>query len=582
MLTPPQNGTTARSKVAVSDLTPLLSRVGPGAAAALAALAVLATPAVFGSHYETNDDAIMNLIAAGRVFVDRPDEHLLFTSVLLGLPLKWLYAVAPGVPWYGGLQLGILALAAAGIAYALLRASPTWRQVAAVVLVLAVVVLPCVVLVQFTRTAFLAGLAGLLLLFGAVLAGRPRGRGVTVCGLGLFTLGSLVRFEAAGMALVLAVPVAAVAVWRDRSRGAGAGRARRLLPLGAALALAAAGWGFNREWYAADPEWKDFYAYNALRADFIDYGRYQYSPAEHYRFEHLGWKPVDLQMLQNWYLADEQQFGLDKLREAAAALAPAARVPVDQDAAAIAGAIPGQPRTVAVLAASICIVLLGGGWPRAAAAAGLSALAFALCVYLFNQYWLPERVGFLLFAGVPPLVALFPEVSLAGRWSTRLVRGSLAVAGALGAVCLAGWSLLDLDSAGLRLAVDHRVVRGLVSNIGPDNSKVYIVWGECFPFERAVTPLDDPAALRNFRCLHLSSVWPTPLTRRRLAALGARDVQEAVARADTYLVADPDKVRMYQAYCAAHGWPAPDLRKLALRNGEHFWIYRAEPPADAK
>src|ERR1700722_17856110 len=54
-------------------------------------------------RYETNDDAGMNLVAAGRGFVDRPDEHLLYSNVLIGLALKTLYQVAPSVPWYGGL-----------------------------------------------------------------------------------------------------------------------------------------------------------------------------------------------------------------------------------------------------------------------------------------------------------------------------------------------------------------------------------------------------------------------------------------------------------------------------------------------
>jgi hypothetical protein len=54
--------------------------------------------------FETNDDTAMNLIAAGIGFADQLYEHLVFTNVLLGLPLKAIYRVAPHVPWYGGYQ----------------------------------------------------------------------------------------------------------------------------------------------------------------------------------------------------------------------------------------------------------------------------------------------------------------------------------------------------------------------------------------------------------------------------------------------------------------------------------------------
>src|SRR5436309_2613757 len=86
----------------------------PAAVALVAAgLLALVCPGLLTPRYETNDDVMMTLIASGRTFVDRPDEHLLLSNVLLGLPLSRLYAAAPGVPWYGLLQVATL-LSAAG------------------------------------------------------------------------------------------------------------------------------------------------------------------------------------------------------------------------------------------------------------------------------------------------------------------------------------------------------------------------------------------------------------------------------------------------------------------------------------
>lgn len=55
--------------------------------------------------YDTNDDPVMALVASGYGTVKGPDEHLLYSNVLLGGTLKQLYSVAPYVPWYGSYLL---------------------------------------------------------------------------------------------------------------------------------------------------------------------------------------------------------------------------------------------------------------------------------------------------------------------------------------------------------------------------------------------------------------------------------------------------------------------------------------------
>src|SRR5687768_6765802 len=65
-----------------------------------------------GTWYETSDDVGMNAGVAGGYGIAAPDEHLVFTNVLVGLVLKAAYQSAPGVPWYGLYLLTTLAFAA--------------------------------------------------------------------------------------------------------------------------------------------------------------------------------------------------------------------------------------------------------------------------------------------------------------------------------------------------------------------------------------------------------------------------------------------------------------------------------------
>ena len=98
----------------------------------------------------------MQLIASGVILTDTPDEHLLFSNVLIGLLLKLIYATVPNVSWYAIYQIATLAIAATAACYALLRVNATIRQTGVIALFLVTAYLPCLVELQFTKTAFLA------------------------------------------------------------------------------------------------------------------------------------------------------------------------------------------------------------------------------------------------------------------------------------------------------------------------------------------------------------------------------------------------------------------------------------------
>jgi hypothetical protein len=49
--------------------------------------------------YETNDDLMMQMIASG-FHTGHPDGHLVFTNVLIGWALRFLYGTWTGCNWY--------------------------------------------------------------------------------------------------------------------------------------------------------------------------------------------------------------------------------------------------------------------------------------------------------------------------------------------------------------------------------------------------------------------------------------------------------------------------------------------------
>jgi hypothetical protein len=557
----PSNAAAAQAE-AVRPLAPAAAPVaGPGKAMAAAvrerpllvacaatAAAVAVALAAFTPRYETNDDVTMNLVAAGLLVTDRPDEHLLYSNVLIGLPLRALYGAWPAVPWYGLYHYATLCAAAAAACYALLRVNPTGRQAAVALFFLAVVVLPCLVGLQFTKTAFLACLAGLLLLLAPLRGAAPWPKSADAAGVALIVLGSLIRFQSFALALVVAAPVAAAGALPAPRRAL-----RRAALPGLAAVLALALNAYNARYYARSPGWEDFYAYNALRAEFTDYQRYYpYSPEMNPALAAAGWDPVDLGMMQFYFFADPQRYSLDKLQRFTA-VAPHRPAFVPRRITGVLNyEVRRYPDLLTLLVAAACPPLLaGGGWRRFVMPAVLAATALVLVVALAAFYWFPAHVGYCLFSGVVAAGALGPPPQN-GRGS-RAGKGRLLRAVVLFAVGVAVWSVKDTEERHATRSREHDIMRTVIRLFRPGRDKIYVLWADMLKLEKVVYPFEDAPGLRDFRFVWLSSLFPTPFTERRLRDCGIDDVFRAICeRPDVFFVGREDSARMYRYYMRHH------------------------------
>jgi hypothetical protein len=540
---------------------PLASACLAGVAAVTVALAFV-TP-----RYETNDDACMQLLASGRVVADRPDEHLMYSNVLVGLPLKALYDAAPAVPWYGAYQLLTLTVAAVAACYALLRINASPGGAAAVALILAVAVVPAMAEVQFTKTAFLATIAGFLLLLAPLRADLPRPRVADAAGVALAVWGSLVRVESFVLAVLVAAPVAAIATYAAPARAA-----RRAVPLGLALALAVAAYWFNLRYYARDPGWADYYAYGALRVQFTDYDRYPYAPEIEDALREVGWERVDLDMLNEWFFIDPERYSLETLRRAVAVL-PAAR-----GRPSLVGALKevgklfdAWPMIVLVLAAPCGAVLAGGGRRQLAVTAVLLAGAFGLTVLMRMYYAFPFRAAFSLYAGVAGGTVFLagPPAALGPRKCAVAHLQRFAAAGAAGLVVC---TFVGLDRWDKERELLRRETGRLLRELDPRPDQLFVTWEAYMPYEYFVQPLDNDVALMPLRCVWLSALQRTPVTRARCREFGISDLYQAICeRKDVYLVAQPYFIEMFRYYIRAH---YAEYAEEAPR----FWLKLTPPP----
>src|SRR5699024_3272157 len=69
----------------------------------------------------------------------------------------------------------------------------------------------------------------------------------------------------------------------------------------------------NAAYYANDPAWRDFFAFNTARAHFNDFNRIQYSPETRAVFDAVRWSENDHAMIFNFFVDDENVYSLENL-----------------------------------------------------------------------------------------------------------------------------------------------------------------------------------------------------------------------------------------------------------------------------
>jgi hypothetical protein len=264
--------------------------------------------ATLSPSYDTKDDPWMAMFAAGKGASLGPDEHLVFTNVVIGLAVKFLYTVLPAIAWYGLYLTTTQYLALAAILYGVIASGYSRLRLALFALFFAIVGIVYFNNVQFTSTAALAAQAGLLLWLVAAQRrqANPQSRMIAqlASGLALLVLASLIRLESMIGTVLIAVPAVAITIWPLRKA--------TLIPLVASATLGAAmisGFAaYNDAYYNRDPGWREFLRFNKTRVKFNDYGWTRYTPETAHVFGAVGWSENDHALIADWFFDNAQVY----------------------------------------------------------------------------------------------------------------------------------------------------------------------------------------------------------------------------------------------------------------------------------
>lgn len=362
------------------------------------ALAITVTAVLFGlfftfgtSNYETNDDTVMQGIASG-FYSGHPDEHLVFTNVIIGRVLRFLYEAWPVHNWYRAYLIGAHFAALTAIAFVIFKRRRTLLFISLYAGFFFIVETRILLMLQFTTTAFIAGAAGLLLLVDALQPGRPISWPRVAAGLVFTTVMAMVREPVAPLLVLVSIPFLierlGLSNWK---RVAGVGIA--------AAVLCFAVTGFNRWYYQKDKAWLEFMEFNSVR------GGFQGTPLAVSALRtapRAGWSLNDVVMFKGFYDADPEVFGSVTRVRAFVEKAKALYEPQPHKVALTDFVLPNMfgrdsaaLMELAFLNAVLCVWAAGVFRRRYVIALVASFAIFtALSYFLLSTARLPERVAY--------------------------------------------------------------------------------------------------------------------------------------------------------------------------------------------
>lgn len=261
----------------------------------------------------TNDDVGIQSFLVGAKGIR--DPHAIYIHIWLGKLICVLSALNSHIPWYPLLQYVLIYISLTAVSWVLIRKLKQTTWLWPVLLLVGVCAYEGYIKIQFTKTAGILCVAGLLLLFYALSLKKipllPYLAGLILC-----TLGSMYRFNQFQCEIVMFGALALYfflnIIRMDKKV--------RLSRLSACIvtAILVLGFGYGVRWchkqaYSSE-EWKAYSAYNVARATLLDYGM----PA--YRFHRdeylaLGIDPTAYKMFNKWTHGDSEKFTTEVMEQ---------------------------------------------------------------------------------------------------------------------------------------------------------------------------------------------------------------------------------------------------------------------------
>ena len=271
----------------------------------------------FGTGWETNDDYVVASIASG--VYGQSSAYTMFNSFVLGLLLRGLYTMLPGLNWFWVLQLVVVLASYAAVGWVMMQRLGKRRGMAFYLFFMLASCRTFYFLWNYTRTATLATSAGALCMIQGLKTGRNR-TPIWIGGV-LFFFGFCLRFESWLMAFALVLAYLAgeaivlFAVRRTARHPAEwmLSRRKELVACGIVIVTTLAVFVTEQVVYAQEP-WKSYRAYNRARQELYDYKFPDYDANKDF-FDSVNITKEDYEIFFRWNHCDFEKMSLEVMQQ---------------------------------------------------------------------------------------------------------------------------------------------------------------------------------------------------------------------------------------------------------------------------
>lgn len=262
--------------------------------------------------YEVSDDFIMDAILSGG-WGTAYNEHLLFSNILYGYFLKFLYELFPVVSWYFVSHIAICFFSLWAVTYIILEKNNRYVGITISIIFISFFSDDLYILPQFTKTAAVATCAGgALFLLGIWDIKKKRWKCILL-GVVLALVGTMIRMGNMYIALAYLLLMFLKYVWEMRaSRKIFVHIIAAILACGALVGGAYFLQEINKEIWYSDSGYKNYRLYNSMRASITDVNSYGYESIQS-ELEALGLNLTDFYMFESWNFLDENYYSRDLL-----------------------------------------------------------------------------------------------------------------------------------------------------------------------------------------------------------------------------------------------------------------------------
>jgi hypothetical protein len=532
--------------------------------------------------FESNDDVGMAQIVSG-VTTGTPSAELIFSNILIGSVLKFLYGLTDGVNWYTLYLLGAHFLALTGLSWAFLRLQPSRMGVILFALLFVEFEVALLLRLQFTSTAILAAVSGIALILSRDEVSGQHSGPALVYGGALVVLAGLIRPDAMYYAVVLLVPLLTYEAFFFR-------RWRPFVAIALSMVIAVGAAAYNDWHYRSDPAWREFMAYNRARAFIHDLPIVTYEHNTRFFFDRVGWTYTDWGMFTNWFFTDRETFSRERL-EAILNRFEGSTWSRTKSAQYLADSLrPFEffpPLVYANLV--LAIVLAAGSRLRVFLVVAAESLLIESVLVLFSWYAkLPARV--LLPAYLSAVVVAFyvvlREASLRRHlmpiasdvaWLRPLTAAAALAfavyyASAFYPVAAMHVSKSDYNNRNQQvLALFVRTLRHRYVRYDPQ--AVFLNWGGRFPMF-FTAPLDNYRDLRDLRMLGLGWNTHSPQFDAAVSQLGLDDLYQAsYTNPSVYLFTAPYSLQQLERFVMEHY-----RQSIVVKRADHLLADSDRPP----